>query len=371
MFGQAGSLTSLEEMLKAEFLLRGMELCGYQAASLGEKDVRFGEAFLTEHLGEVDLQSTSANLSFADDDQPYALRYAVWPFEEVEVTVGVVGLIDEAHRSAVEEASAVDGAPLTVANPAAAFASAVEAMGETDLVVVLADASAANALELAADLEGADVVLASHERANPMAPERVGGAWVGSTGYDGKWMIRLDYRHEADGSGSVVGWHTVALDSSWPDDPELAALYDEYLDRLASEAENIVDSIPQETPEGGSYVGSGQCQSCHDEQTSSWVSTEHSTAFTTLVLTHHDWDPSCFPCHTTGFGYVGGFLLPDRTPETKHVGCEMCHGAGAEHVADPEQQPTTQSPLTACVGCHTAEHSPEFNIATYLPQVQH
>ena len=68
----------------------------------------------------------------------------------------------------------------------------------------------------------------------------------------------------------------------------------------------------------------------------------------------------CGACHTTAYdpdapshrglpGMVGDWLEAG-------VGCEACHGPGADHVSDPQHEKIESNPLsTVCGGCHTRE----------------
>jgi hypothetical protein len=87
-------------------------------------------------------------------------------------------------------------------------------------------------------------------------------------------------------------------------------------------------------------------------------------------VNNQDYNPECVSCHVTGFGYIGGFLRPDHTPEMTGVQCEMCHVAGAEHAAYPQPGFGQISPL-ACINCHTSDKSPNFDYVTYYTRVAH
>lgn len=121
------------------------------------------------------------------------------------------------------------------------------------------------------------------------------------------------------------------------------------------------------------YVGSAACAGCHPQATAAWSSSAHATAWDTLNERQRGYDPSCLPCHMTGFGHPGGFVNLRQTPELKHLGCESCHGPGSDHLAQPEARGYGDLPVSdaACVACHTAENSPDFVLQDYWPLVSH
>jgi hypothetical protein len=138
------------------------------------------------------------------------------------------------------------------------------------------------------------------------------------------------------------------------------------------------------------YVGPRKCAKCHEEQAASWEETRMAMSFDALRpgiyaaekemvgldseadYTH---DEDCLPCHTTGYGKVGGFVSIETTPDMAGVTCEACHGAGGMYVdtvMDPDDPTfdTSQGrdaglvyPPSAriCQGCHN-ENSPFVDI---------
>jgi 2',3'-cyclic-nucleotide 2'-phosphodiesterase (5'-nucleotidase family) len=368
--GSAQSVSTLDAKLKAEFLFKGMALVGYDAVALGEQDFRYGEDFLKAQFAESALKSLSANIMNLDGKSRYTAATTLLKREHYNV--GVVSVLSTEHKAQLEDAHLLGGKALTISDTKAALVEGLAEIKSADLRVVLAHLSYDDARTLVSEVSGIDVMIIAHERQAPNAPHQVGSTILATTGYDGKWLGQLELYRDADETwqmGSSTGAYP--LDSGYGEDKELADLYQDYLERLKGEADKIVDAIKQETPAGGSYVGGEVCTGCHAKEAEQWATTSHAKALDTLVSSNHDYDPSCLKCHTTGFAYTGGFLLPDRTPTLGNVQCEMCHGAGANHVANPATGGWAQSPQSLCVGCHSGENSPQFDMTAYLPQVSH
>lgn len=120
------------------------------------------------------------------------------------------------------------------------------------------------------------------------------------------------------------------------------------------------------------YVGSRACSECHEEQFdhfsnySKKAHSRHSVEIMASDLTAEELQ-GCYDCHTTGHG-KGGFQDFESTPELADVGCETCHGPGAEHVesgGDPSMISRTPS-LTTCETCHNAERVADFKFKPLL-----
>jgi len=111
------------------------------------------------------------------------------------------------------------------------------------------------------------------------------------------------------------------------------------------------------------YTGSQACLPCHDEIGKRWLLTPHARAYETLVQKNQQFNSNCVPCHVTGVS----MLDKDRSialslPESlRQVGCETCHGPGADHTKNPEKAKLEKSPAASvCLQCHTEEHDDNF-----------
>ena len=95
------------------------------------------------------------------------------------------------------------------------------------------------------------------------------------------------------------------------------------------------------------YLSDKICRQCHRVQFISWRKSKKARAFELLKpgvraeaklkagldpSRDYSRDPTCLPCHTTGYGRPGGFISLEKTPALANIQCEACHGAGSEFV---------------------------------------
>jgi hypothetical protein len=83
----------------------------------------------------------------------------------------------------------------------------------------------------------------------------------------------------------------------------------------------------------GLFIGNDRCITCHRKQAAAWSETRHAQAFERLPDSYRKF-AACLECHSTGFGKPGGYSLDLSAEEAltvQSVGCEACHGPGANH----------------------------------------
>lgn len=166
----------------------------------------------------------------------------------------------------------------------------------------------------------------------------------------------------------------------------------------AAEPDDALSAVPAFSADHA-YVGVGGCAMCHrspakGNQFGSWQSSKHSKAFETLATAEAkeaaakagvSGDPQkaaqCLGCHVTGFAAPAAQKSAKTYKAEDGVGCESCHGAGADYKAmnvmrDHDQamanglmMPTKET----CVKCHN-EKSPfykEFNFEEMVKKIAH
>jgi len=207
----------------------------------------------------------------------------------------------------------------------------------------------------------------------------------------------------ADASATAHQPWGVLVDGKWPDDPGVMELIgEERLEALeqlkAKRADSgqsgpqgwrdiewsqseayLPESKPWENPAAaGPYAGAQWCRKCHGVAYDIWLKSAHSHALDSLKEKGEDTSLDCLKCHVVALLEPGGYDPLNPRDEVSHVGCEECHGPGAEHAALAKNPPADVSDwkieralLTVCLKCHDDYNSPRFKAETYWKQIAH
>jgi hypothetical protein len=198
-----------------------------------------------------------------------------------------------------------------------------------------------------------------------------------------------------DDPAQPLRYQRVPLDSRFVPSAELKALMARYQDELRQLGLEGLGVRPVPHPRKGlqgEFAGSDRCAACHAASHNVWKATKHAKATRTLVELDppRQFDPECIACHTTGwhpqgFPYESGYLGLESTGRLAAVGCESCHGPGGAHAAaeggdDKTLKRTLRAAMAVsqagtkrqiCLGCHDVNNSPDFDFASYWPDVAH
>ncbi|MFQ5883497.1 MAG: ammonia-forming cytochrome c nitrite reductase subunit c552 [Thermoplasmata archaeon] len=114
----------------------------------------------------------------------------------------------------------------------------------------------------------------------------------------------------------------------------------------------------------GMYVGSDECELCHNSSYVGWKGTHHPEAWDTLNNSTSK-EEYCERCHVTGWGDEdqGGFNSTlDQPDYLRGIQCEACHGPGEDHVnsSDPGDIQVNFSAFVCGAACHQEEHHPYY-----------
>jgi hypothetical protein len=230
-------------------------------------------------------------------------------------------------------------------------------------------------------------------------------------------LLRPDDAHPAELHADAT---FLAVDQSWPDDPEVEKLLDENAaalrDRLKQQRAEVAKAYGDDPqfgmagqfmPEGQQeltpellaaklrapvrYLGSESCTRCHAPAVKVWQASKHAHALDTLVKHNEGNSLDCLQCHTVGLYEPTGYSPDEPNPKLGAVGCESCHGPGSHHSSAAElaklqggkwpalseadaklgRYATIRSDASSCLKCHDKYNSPKFEFGTYWAKTKH
>jgi hypothetical protein len=351
------------------FLMDGMKLLGVDAVGLGDRDLKFGLAYLKSQVKRTQLPMVCANLvdkrTKATVMQPYLIK------KIGTVNVGVLGLMsDKVDLGPARDSLAVMD-PQMVAKK---IVAEIRGKGAT-VVVLLSQLGKVESEDLVTAIDGIDAVIVG--RNVPLLQKgrlikNTVACYGGEQGqYMGRTLLTLNPARKM-----VTGDNeTFILGPEVGEHADVAQLVKDFEDKFnekqrkydMEQAAKHVAAAGNDTPDR--FVGSEVCQRCHVAETDQWKTTKHAKAWATLVDAKKESTPDCVPCHVVGYSKPGGFQSSGQTPTLVNVGCENCHGMGSQH----EAFASTPRKITqeTCMQCHTSSTSPTFNFAVYSPHIMH
>jgi len=345
-----------------------MKVLGMDAVGVGDRDLRFGIAYLRGQIKRTGLPVVCANLMDKKARKPALTPYLVKKVGAVKV--GVFGLLSDK----VDLGPARDS--LMVSDPEAVARKVVADLRRqgAEVVVLLSQLGKVESEDLATAVPGIDAVMVGRN-----APMLQKGRMIKNTvacygGDRGQYMCRTVLTLDARRHSTTGDAEAYMLGPEVGEKPEMVKLVKSFEDalneklrkaereRAASDQAKTVDNAPDH------FLGAEICQRCHVQEAEQWKTTSHSVAWQTLVNAKKDATPDCIPCHVVGFKQPGGFVSGVTTPSLSNVQCENCHGMGTRHEAFATSSKITEQ---TCITCHHGENDPEFDFDKKLPRIIH
>lgn len=356
--GGAPTGSSAYHKMRFEAILAGEIKMNIVAHNLGGPEVALGVEYLRDLQKRYRIPMISANVV---DAQGAPLAPPMIVAAAGHRKVAFVGVVSQQFSSTTKD--------LRIEDPATAIRrTLLESKNTYDLLVILAYLSENELRTLAEALPEADAIIGG-PTGQSIVPRKVGPTVIAASTHQGKFMVEMSVpMHKGESwSGRIV-----EMTGLFADDPTQKQNVAEYLQSLEradfeSTQTGLVTSLV--TDPSVRIAGKDSCTRCHQEESRIWHTTPHSRAWQTLQKDHHQVDPACQRCHTTGYGLPGGFVSASRGTNVG-VGCENCHGPSQAHVMDPKIK-TMYRPADQCVRCHDAENSPNFHLSEYWRKIMH
>lgn len=364
------------ELLKFDYVLRGMAAMGYDAVNLGRREADLDRDTLLQKIQAHPLPFISCNVLDRQTGKPLASSSLVKTVGGERI--GITGVV----QTAPDEI----GPGLTVRPPEEALAEVLPGLkAQCDFILVLAFVPPDMLRDIAAKFPEIGAVLGGDVPQSSSSADIVNRAAVFSVTDKGKVIGRLAFRQaKSDNSLTIASAQALKTADTIAPAPEMAALIRQYKNALRERnielaTEEGLDPINAQTTTADTYAGQAKCQPCHASAYHVALHAAHTHAYHTLLARGSEYDPECLRCHTVGYGARDGFINLQSTPHFVGVQCESCHGRGAEHIKAILAGKHGQSAVNmfravtpnSCVRCHDAENSANFVYSTFWPKIKH
>jgi hypothetical protein len=367
---EAGNFSDVQRPgadLKSDFAVRIMNRIGYDAMTLGERELRFGvERYLGAGVEAPPVVLTNLYRRTDGGAAPVGRRSLVRDIGGVRV--GVFGILDSGVLLKSETSTQFTLGD--VFGETEAVVSELESEG-AEIIVMLSQVELAVTDSLLRRVPGIDVVAMGHPTAQTrLTHMTVGNTIVVQAGTRGQNLGYLDLT--IDPSGEIVEYagRSVPLEKQIRDDPSVVALVGELkaeMGRAEAAEQQARDVEYRNQQKVDRYLGAGICARCHQAEFERWSASAHASAWKSLSDLGMETNEECVTCHVTGWGVETGFFSPRIAPDLTGVQCESCHGMGTLHGTSPDRT----GGAGRCSTCHDQANSPNFDLDAYMQKIKH
>ncbi len=387
MVRRFGKQAELQFAISAEALKK----MGYSGVGFGPDDLKLSAG---EIVAAVAAQDPKDSIFVSANVNLFGLTPKVRVVTAGGLKLGITSVLGPEYQQQVNNAE------IEIQPAAEAIKQVIPQLDGCDVRVLLAHTTEKEATALAKQFPKFDLVVCADGADEPPAkPPLVEGtkSRMVVVGHKGMYVIVAGFY---DDPKQPIRFQRVALDSRFPNAPEMQKLMTEYQDQLEQLGWQGLGlkGVPHPKAKKGDktanlFAGAASCKECHPTAWGVWNKSKHAHATETLVKLDppRQFDPECVSCHSTGwnpqefFPYVGGFDGMKTTPLLANNSCENCHGPGAAHNAaekgrnlakrDAEREAIKLTAAFAkenvCIQCHDHDNSPDFDFDKYWPKVEH
>jgi hypothetical protein len=386
-FTRPENQTELDYLSREEqrLYLETMAAMRYDASAIGTNELLFGSGWFREATKGLGIPYVSSNVAERGVRLAPASRIVQ---SNGSLRVAVVSAFEPPHGPGTLPQFEANTAALSISDPVSSLAPAVsEVRDHADLVIVIGRLEPTTIRRVVRAVPGIDVILSSASGTSSLVRAPGTPETTSDQGFLGKTLVLYEdsrnYGLESvnlllDASNRVASAATTHywLYEDVPDQPRIRAMLSRFYDRVgtrdsaqASVRPLFANSAVRMT---GAYVGAARCAGCHVMEFDQWKTTRHATAYKTLLDAHRHYQPRCVVCHVVGFRTRNGYKLGDPEEPLANVQCEVCHGPGGVHAAEPLQARMERTPPeSTCLECHNPQHSDAFVYAEKIHLVQH
>jgi 2',3'-cyclic-nucleotide 2'-phosphodiesterase (5'-nucleotidase family) len=355
----SGNLSDRAE--KLDLLMSVLKQLRYDAVGMGQGDWRISKQFF-EAAKKHGITIVEAHPNARD----YALESVIKDVGGVKVGIVSFGAVPPDNELSDLEISKVR------------FNAYKAARNKCDLLILLDQGNVVNEEWLnnhSQKLGVPDFVIGGQTRYGMSEVVTIGKTRIVPTGLQAKTVGCIDVTIRPNAEWEV-NYRKILLDENVTEDEATAKLVKETQAKIDEEDRRrvitvVTDSSTINPPAGrqSSYYPPLLCKTCHVKQYEDWATTDHAHALKSLPGEKKT-APECIRCHSEAFRRINRIEIPRDEPGG--IECATCHYDALPHdMSRKDVKERTKVDRGICLECHDATNSPNFDMRTYMPKVNH